>query len=524
MKIRYSPKCIRTTLMFWFLMTSIVPLFLIIDISTPIRTAFWSRVFFLLGINAVVCIIAIFLARSISRPIVNMTKVAEKMQVGDFSARCQIESRDEIGSLARSLNTMADVISSQLTVQQSNAEIMETIAVAHELQETGGNLLKKLIDLTHSGFGAFYIFNEDENKFENVGSIGIDSEFLYPFVADIREGPLGKALSTKSISIIRDIPSDTIFTFKSSTVTGLPKEIITVPLIAESKIVAIIALISLHEYSDESIEILNRNWGYMNAAISNLITNQKMRQHINTLDIRNVELQSQVKKSQTQSEQLLGQNGELKTQLEELQQEIAELQVPREPLHEAQCHRSNFLSNTSHEFRTPLNSILTLSHDLIVHIGESLSEREKSYLEQIENAGKTLLAIIDDIQDIPKIETEKKDKETLLLPLENEEILINDLSSSVQKNDCELMDQEMKLGGEKATEFGVCSPGIRETSNDMNGWGAFGKKLKRLIRDGINLGCRGHFLKKHYPSRIERAEKKIKKFIEADSEDTLPFS
>ncbi|MDR1649715.1 MAG: response regulator [Synergistaceae bacterium] len=63
--------------------------------------------------------------------------------------------------------------------------------------------------------------------------------------------------------------------------------------------------------------------------------------------------------------------------------------------------KSAFLATVSHELRTPLNAIIGLSE---VELREDLSERTRSNLEKILNSGSNLLAIVNDILDISKIE------------------------------------------------------------------------------------------------------------------------
>jgi len=375
------------------------------EVYAPIKKVLWSRLIFLLSAGVIVYCIAILIAKSVSKPVISMTEVAEKMQAGDFSVRHRVESLDEIGSLAKSFNNMADTIESQRTVQQGSSAVMEIIVTSNELQETRHELLKKLLDLTNSDFGAYYTFDEDNNRFEHSGSIGITSELLEPFSADILEGQFGKALSTQQISIIKDIPSDTVFKFKTFSGTALPKEIITIPLVVKSRVQAIITLASLNEYSSESVEILNRSWVGINTAISNLIANEQTRQLTETLNTKNEELQSQAEELQSQTEELQSQSGEL-------QEQNIELQAQREQVEQANRLKSEFLSNMSHELRTPLNSILALSRVLIMQASDRLSAEEGNYLEIVERNGKTLLSLINDILDISKIEAGKMDIST----------------------------------------------------------------------------------------------------------------
>jgi signal transduction histidine kinase/DNA-binding response OmpR family regulator len=63
--------------------------------------------------------------------------------------------------------------------------------------------------------------------------------------------------------------------------------------------------------------------------------------------------------------------------------------------------KSAFLATVSHELRTPLNAIIGLSE---VELREDLSKRTRSNLEKILNSGANLLAIVNDILDISKIE------------------------------------------------------------------------------------------------------------------------
>jgi GAF domain-containing protein/HAMP domain-containing protein/anti-sigma regulatory factor (Ser/Thr protein kinase) len=70
----------------------------------------------------------------------------------------------------------------------------------------------------------------------------------------------------------------------------------------------------------------------------------------------------------------------------------------------ASQHKSQFLANMSHELRTPLNAILGYAELLVDGIYGQLPERPKGVLERIQNNGKHLLALINDVLDLAKIE------------------------------------------------------------------------------------------------------------------------
>ncbi len=74
-------------------------------------------------------------------------------------------------------------------------------------------------------------------------------------------------------------------------------------------------------------------------------------------------------------------------------------------LYEMNRSKSDFLATMSHELRTPLNSIIGFS-EVLGRI-ESLDDKQKRYVQNIQKSGKTLLEMINDILDLAKIESGK---------------------------------------------------------------------------------------------------------------------
>ena len=64
-----------------------------------------------------------------------------------------------------------------------------------------------------------------------------------------------------------------------------------------------------------------------------------------------------------------------------------------------------FLANISHEFRTPLNAVLGYTHMLLQGVTGAVSEQQRKSLMRIDSNSRHLLALINDILDITRIET-----------------------------------------------------------------------------------------------------------------------
>ncbi len=75
----------------------------------------------------------------------------------------------------------------------------------------------------------------------------------------------------------------------------------------------------------------------------------------------------------------------------------------REAADEANRAKSEFLSNMSHELRTPLNGVL--GYVQILERDDTLSEEQRECLAAIDNCGKHLLALINDVLDLSRIES-----------------------------------------------------------------------------------------------------------------------
>ena len=81
-----------------------------------------------------------------------------------------------------------------------------------------------------------------------------------------------------------------------------------------------------------------------------------------------------------------------------------EIEEKGRQLETASRHKSQFLANMSHELRTPLNSILGYTELILDNIYGDVSEKVRDVLTRLEKSGRHLLALINDVLDLSKIE------------------------------------------------------------------------------------------------------------------------
>ena len=86
---------------------------------------------------------------------------------------------------------------------------------------------------------------------------------------------------------------------------------------------------------------------------------------------------------------------------------FAELQDKTRQLEAANRHKSEFLANMSHELRTPLNAIIGFSEVLVEQMFGDVNDKQMEYLQDIHSSGHHLLALINDVLDLSKIEAGK---------------------------------------------------------------------------------------------------------------------
>ena len=339
------------------------------------------------------------LMKTVRDPILELTDITGRYEQGDHSVRIRIDSANEVGALAAAFNTLADTLHAELNARETTAGIASGIAAVSlrvdRLQAFCRDILTVLLQYTDSQVGVVYLMNTQKTEFLLFESIGLSTSARPSFSATSYEGEFGPALATKEIQRITDIPDDTQFILSTASGDIRPKDIITIPILAESEVVAIISLASVHPYPAATLNLIDDTQGLITSRLVGLLAFRKIQEFTETLETQNRELNEKSR--------------ELALQADELREHNIELDIQKKQLDEANRAKTVFLSNMSHELRTPLNSVIALSGVLNRRLQGTIPEEEYSYIDVIQRNGRHLLALINDILDIARIESGRED-------------------------------------------------------------------------------------------------------------------
>jgi signal transduction histidine kinase len=106
-------------------------------------------------------------------------------------------------------------------------------------------------------------------------------------------------------------------------------------------------------------------------------------------------------------------------------------------LENASRHKSEFLANMSHELRTPLNAVIGFSEVLQARLFGELNDKQADYVADIHTSGRHLLALINDILDLSKIEAGRMELQVSTVALS------------------EVLESSVALMRERATQQGI---------------------------------------------------------------------
>ena len=155
---------------------------------------------------------------------------------------------------------------------------------------------------------------------------------------------------------------------------------------------------------------------HANAALMAEMARRQPREPIDEVQRQNQELMAALAENQQRQEELENLNRELEDTNRGVVALYAELDEKADHLRRADEIKTRFISNMSHEFRTPVNSIQALARLLRSRADGPLTSEQERQVQFIERAADDLSELVNDLLDLAKVEAGK----TVMRPVEFE--------------------------------------------------------------------------------------------------------
>ncbi|HTF20510.1 MAG TPA: response regulator [Chryseolinea sp.] len=392
--------------------------------------------------------------QEITNRIAIIKSIADKIAQGSYDIRVDDKQSDALGSVAGSLNRMAEslqysfnVLSEKEWLQNGLARLSEVMLGEKDTETLCHDVIDMLAGYTNSQVGMVYL--SQGNELQPVAGFA-----CLPNRPSIKvgDGALGQAVASRKVVSLKDIP-ETNVTITFATGKALPVAVVAYPVTDGYAVAGAIELGSLANYSERELAFLEAGASMIGIAI-NISLNRRRLQHLldetqaqtEELRVQHTEMENLNSELEVQSEKLQASEEELKVQQEELKQANQELeersrlleeknltiternidiQSQADELAQSTRYKSEFLANMSHELRTPLNSILLLSRLLTENLENNLSTDQIEYARVIQSSGNGLLSLIDEILDLSKIEAGK-------MQLEYQHVSLNEIVGDLE--------------------------------------------------------------------------------------------
>ncbi len=345
---------------------------------------------------------------------------------GNLNVRVGNLSYAELNQLGQNFNGMASALRRQQNmlkerdVLESVLQLNMTLASSLDLHVLAHDFLNKVLSLLDLQLAALYLYDAGTKQLSLLVAEGVRQDELQQEFR-IGEGNVGWAALNRQPLLISEPTGEEGGTFKAKTVLGvvLPASLYQLPLIAGNELLGVLVVGSLYPMHEKARNVLNVVSSSLSAAMGNIRAFQRIQEQAEELEVR--------------SRQQEGANTELRRQRDTLT-------LLNSALEEASQARSQFLSTMSHELRTPLTAIIGFSQIMLRDIEKAkLNSRQKTNVERILKNGQHLLALINAVLDLAKIESGRMD--------------VTDSDVDIKKLITSVMEEMQSLAAERGLEF-----------------------------------------------------------------------
>jgi signal transduction histidine kinase/ActR/RegA family two-component response regulator len=322
----------------------------------------------------------IWVGRSLLASVDQLSSGLERFGTGRFDEHITPASSDELAEVARHANQMADNLKAlaaerdrQTWLKTGQAGLVQDVRGELTPTEAADRACAYLSRYLEAPAAALY-YRAGPGELALLGSFAASAAPRFR----IGEGLVGQAALQSELRIVREVPRDYL-TLRSGLGQGPAAVIVLVPLLHGGQVQGVLELALLKPWSDTVGDLLLSVRESLAIAIEVSLTRVHLEQQRRTLEERNRELESTRRHLERQTEELAT----------------------------VSSYKTQFLTNMSHELRTPLNSMLLLSGLLAENADGNLSPKQVEFGQTIHAAGKDLLALINQVLDLAKVEAGK---------------------------------------------------------------------------------------------------------------------
>jgi signal transduction histidine kinase/HAMP domain-containing protein len=435
------------------------------------------------------------LAQNLTTQVRAIANVATAVTKGDLTRSIDVQAQGEVAALKDNINQM--IVNLKETTQKNAeqdwlktnlAKFSSMLQGQKDLQTVCRLIMRELTPLVSAQHGAFYLLESEgaDPALKLRASYAFRERKGVGGAFRLGEGLVGQCAMEKEPILVTQVPREYV-AIGSGLGEAAPLNLVVLPVLFEGEVKAVIELASFHEFGAIHrlfLEQLMQSIGVvLNVLSANMRTeellqqSQELTQELQSqshelteqqskLKRTNVELERQAQELEEKARLLEEQNRRVEEKNREVEQARARLEEKAEQLVLVSHYKSEFLANMSHELRTPLNSLLVLAKLLAEDRDAQLSDRELEYARTILASGNDLLALINEILDLSKVEAGK-------MQVEATDLLLADLRDFVERTFRPLAD-------EKGLDFGSeVGPGVPESLRTD------AQRLKQILKNLI---------------------------------------